>query len=65
MISANVAPFARVIMAITSACLFVRSEALPTGFLAAGAFFAGLAFLLALCPPVVGAAATSRLMLSD
>ena len=62
---ANVAPFARFIMAMTSAFFFVRSEVLPAGFLAARAFFAGFAFLLALRSPLVGAAATSRLMLSD
>src|ERR1700737_2297309 len=46
MISANVTPLARFIMAITSAFLLVRSALdLPAAFLARAAFFAGFAFL--------------------
>src|SRR5579864_4630722 len=46
MISGNVAPFARFIIAITSAFLLVRSAfGLAAGFLARAAFFGGLAFL--------------------
>jgi hypothetical protein len=52
MISANVTPFARFIIAITSAFLLVPSAfGLAAGFLAGPAFFAGLAFLPALRAP--------------
>src|SRR5260370_35530414 len=50
MISGSVAPFARFIMAITSAFLLARSAfGLAAAFLARPAFFAGLAFLAGLC----------------
>jgi hypothetical protein len=46
MISGRVAPFARFLIAITSAFLLVRSAfGLPTTFLARPAFFAGFSFL--------------------
>jgi hypothetical protein len=46
MISANVAPLARFIIAITSAFLLARSAlGLVADFLARPAFFAGLVFL--------------------
>src|SRR5260370_8493336 len=52
MISGSVAPFARFIIAITSAFLLVRSAfGLVAAFLARPAFFAGLAFLPALLAP--------------
>jgi hypothetical protein len=50
MISASVAPWARFVMAITSAFLLLPFG-LPAGFLAR-AFFAGLGFLLALRTPL-------------
>src|ERR1700682_6155425 len=46
-ISASVTPFARFIMAMTSAFLLLRSEALP-GFFGAAVFFPGLACLAGL-----------------
>src|SRR5260370_38184954 len=52
MISGNVAPLARFIMAITSAFLLVRSAlGLLDAFFVRPAFFAGLAFLPALREP--------------
>jgi len=52
MISGNVAPFARFIMAMTSAFLLVRSAlGLLADCLARPGFFAGLAFLVGLCAP--------------
>src|SRR5258706_12473611 len=49
MISASVAPFARFILAITSALLLVASDFdLPAAFFAGVAFFAALAFLAGL-----------------
>jgi hypothetical protein len=53
MISANVTPLARFIIAMTSAFLFVRSPfGLPTAFLARPEFFADLAFFVGLRAPL-------------
>ena len=60
MISASVAPLARFISAITSACLFEPSGlVLRAFFLAAAAFFVGLAFLVGLLYAFGGSAATA------
>src|SRR5215471_12645912 len=63
MISGRVAPFARFIMAMTSAFLLPRSAfGWPTvGLFARPAFFAGLAFLASFLLPLAGVAAGSGL----
>src|SRR5882757_3478702 len=52
MISASVAPLARLIIAITSAFLLLRSEGLFAAFLAGASFFVALAFLAGVRVPV-------------
>src|ERR1051326_5373785 len=67
-ISASVAPLARFIMAMTSAfLLFVPSAfGFPAAFLTRGAFFASLAFLAGLLPPLgFAASGTGVAMFSE
>jgi hypothetical protein len=65
MISSRVAPFARCIIAITSAFLLARSPFdLLASFLASVAFFAALAFLAGLRPPLGFADSGGLLLLS-
>src|ERR1700730_17444770 len=64
MISESVAPFARFIISMTSAFLFVRSAfGFPAAFLVRPAFFAGLAFLPALRPSLGFAASVAGLLM--
>jgi hypothetical protein len=63
MISGNVAPLARFIMAMTSAFLLVRSAfGLPAGVLARAAFFAALAFFVGFRAPLGFAASGAGLL---